>query len=79
MQEWRVSCRKQRLTLLNLQLAGLTGPTVAHLRTGVFSAVEQGTALPVTLQHGSLATAHRLTAAMTLDRPQRSSTLIKTH
>lgn len=34
---------------------------MAHLHTGVFSAVEQGTALPVALQHGSLATAHRLT------------------
>lgn len=37
--------------LLNLQLAGLTRPTVAHLGTGVFSTVEQGTAHFVTLQH----------------------------
>lgn len=65
--EWRVWRCKQRLTLLNLQLAGLTGAAVAHLRAGVFSAVEQGTALPVTPQHGSLATAHRLTAVVTSD------------
>lgn len=72
---WRVSYGKLRLTLLHLQLAGLTGPAVAHLRTGVFSAVEQGTALPVALQHGSLATAHRLTATTGLDNSHRSSTL----
>lgn len=57
------------LTLLNLQLAGLTGTTVADLFTRVFSAVEQGTALLVTLQQGSQATAHRLTAAIRLYHP----------
>lgn len=51
-----------RLTLLNLQLAGLTSPTVAHLGTGVFSTGKQGTANLVTLQHCSLPTSHGLTA-----------------
>jgi len=31
---------KGRLTLLNLQLAGPTGPAVAHLLAGVFGTVE---------------------------------------
>lgn len=71
-----VSLCKRRLTLLNLQLAGLTGTAVAHLRAGVFSAVERGAALLVTLQHGSLAAAHRLTAAVTSYHPYTSSALM---
>lgn len=47
--------------LLNLQLAGLTRPAVAHLCAGVFHTVECSAAHFVTLQHGSLAASHRLT------------------
>lgn len=50
------------LTLLNLQLAGLTGPTVAHLGAGVLSTGKQGTANLVALQNCSLPAAHGLTA-----------------
>lgn len=39
-----------KLTLLNLQLAGLTRPAVAHLRAGVITTVEQSSALVVTLE-----------------------------
>lgn len=51
--------------LLNLQLAGLTSATVAHLGAGVVSTVEYGTTHLVTLQHCSLTTAHWLTGLPT--------------
>lgn len=55
---------KVRLTLLNLQLAGLTCPTVAHLGAGVFSTVKEGTTRLVTPENCTLATAHWLTAKL---------------
>ena len=46
--------------MLDLQLAGLAGPCVAHLGTGVLGTVEDGTAHAGTLQHSGLATSHWL-------------------
>lgn len=47
--------------LLNLQLAGLTRPAVAHLHAEMFNAVECSAAHLVALQHGGLAASHWLT------------------
>lgn len=51
--------------LLKLQLARLTRSAVAHLSAGVVGTVEYSTTHFVTLEHRSLAAAHRLTGLPT--------------
>lgn len=47
--------------LLDLDLAGLTGAVVTHLKAGVLATVQQGGARFLAAQQRSLAAAHRLT------------------
>lgn len=49
------------LTLLDLQLARLTGATVTHLNTGVLATVQQGAACFLAAERRTLAAARRLT------------------
>lgn len=54
-----------RLTLLDLDLAGLAGSVVTHLEAGMLATVQQGGARLLTAQQRPLAAAHGLAANKT--------------